>query len=128
MRREGTAEHPDLYGRSTTLQKGFLCALASLRLILKKYPGTVPAFCVILGNLLRIAPKFSGCLAVPSRLPPLASGLLPIRPPQRGKMRLPRAQRSAALGTLARRGHWIARTRRSVRPKFWRFSRTLSET
>ena len=87
MRREGTAEHPDLYGRSTTLQKGFLCALASLRLILKKYPGTVPAFCVILGYLLRIAPKFSGCLAVPSCLLPLASGLLPIRPPQRGKMR-----------------------------------------
>ena len=53
----------------------------------KKYPGTVPAFCVILGYLLRIAPKFSGCLAVPSRLPPLASGLLPIRPPQRGKRR-----------------------------------------
>ena len=72
MRREGTAEHPDLYGRSTTLQKGFLCALASLRLILKKYLGTVPAFCVILGYLRRIAPKFSGCLAVPSRLWPLA--------------------------------------------------------
>ena len=44
MRREGTAEHPDLYGRSTTLQKGFLCALASLRLILKKYPGRVPEY------------------------------------------------------------------------------------
>jgi hypothetical protein len=46
-----------------------------------------PVLCVILGYLLRIAPKFSGCLAVLSRLPPLASGLLPIRPPQRGKRR-----------------------------------------
>ena len=44
MRREGTAEHPDLYGRSTTLQKGFLCDFASLRLILKKYPGRVPEY------------------------------------------------------------------------------------
>ena len=46
--------------------------------------------------------RLFGCSLWPpaSRLPPLASGLLPIRRPQRGKMRLPRAERSAALGTL----------------------------
>ncbi len=32
VRCEGTAEQPDLYGRSTTLQKGFLCDFAPLRL------------------------------------------------------------------------------------------------
>ena len=105
MRREGTAAHPDFYGRSTTLQRGFLCALASLRLILKKYPGTVPAFCVILGYLRRIAPKFSGCLAVPSRLWPLASRLWPAPDPY-----APKGQKEIAQGRAKRRPGYACAT------------------
>ena len=44
--------------------------------VLVPYRKTSVACIVIIGYLLMIAPKFSGCLAVPSGLTPLAYGLL----------------------------------------------------
>ena len=39
-----------------------------------------------------------------------------------------RSASSRSTGRTARREHWIVRTGRYARPKFWRFSRTVSET